>query len=101
MTTADGLASQIGPMGRRVVMTGIAEHPMEAVDHRSTLEPMQPPAPDALGPRDVVIAVRSAHVNWVVLLMTSGLYQHLPKPPYCPGPGSRGVSKGPFSCIAE
>ena len=31
------------------------------------------------------MAVRSAAVGWVDLLMTSGQYQHMPKPPYCPG----------------
>jgi NADPH2:quinone reductase len=34
---------------------------------------------------DVVVAVRSASVNWVDLLMTSGQYQHMPSPPYTPG----------------
>jgi NADPH:quinone reductase len=33
----------------------------------------------------VIIKIRSASVGWVDLLMTSGQYQHLPKPPYCPG----------------
>ena len=45
------------------------------------------PAPDlaTLAPNDVVIAVRSASVGWVDLLMTSGQYQHAPQPPYTPG----------------
>jgi NADPH2:quinone reductase len=46
---------------------------------------MPPPDPAKLAPGDVIIAIKSASVGWVDLLMTSGHYQHLPKPPYCPG----------------
>jgi NADPH2:quinone reductase len=35
--------------------------------------------------------VKSASVGWVDLLMTSGQYQHMPKPPYCPGLEYSGV----------
>jgi NADPH2:quinone reductase len=61
------------------------------------LVPMDPPDPATLGPRDVIVAVRSAAVGWVDLLMTSGQYQHVPKPPYTPGMESCGVVawKGP------
>jgi len=46
---------------------------------------MPAPDPASLGPRDVIVAVRSAAVGWVDLLMTSGQYQHMPHPPYTPG----------------
>ena len=41
--------------------------------------------------RDVIVAIRSASVGWVDLLMTSGQYQHMPKPPYVPGLEYAGV----------
>ena len=70
--------------GRRVVLASFADNPLEAIDHM-TLE--YQPAPDAatLSPGDVGIAIKSAQVGWVDLLMTSGQYQHAPKPPYTPG----------------
>lgn len=70
---------------------------MEAVDHHLRIEPMEAPAPATLGPRDVVIEVRSAAVGWVDLLMTSGQYQHAVTPPYTPGLEYAGVvhAKGP------
>ena len=69
--------------GRRVVVTALAESPLEAVERGMSLEPLD--VPDALGPRDVLVAIESAQVGWVDLLMTAGQYQHLPKPPYTPG----------------
>lgn len=75
--------------GSRVVVPAFAETPPEAID-TLRLEPMQAPDPSALGPRDVIVRVRSAAVGWVDLLMTSGQYQHLPKPPYTPGLESAG-----------
>jgi len=71
--------------GHRVVVSELAEVPLEAVEKHMALVPMDPPDTATLGPRDVVIAVKSASVGWVDLLMTSGQYQHLPRPPYCPG----------------
>jgi NADPH2:quinone reductase len=71
--------------GHRVVVSELAESPEEAIERFVSLEPMEPPDVATLSPRDVVVAVRSASVGWVDLLMTSGQYQHLPKPPYCPG----------------
>ena len=35
--------------------------------------------------RERAPADEPAAVGWVDLLMTSGQYQHMPKPPYCPG----------------
>ncbi len=71
--------------GHRVVVSELAEVPLEAVDKHMRLEPMAAPDPAALSKRDVLIAVKSASVGWVDLLMTSGQYQHTSKPPYCPG----------------
>jgi len=76
--------------GRRVVVTQFAETPLEAIDH-ARLEPMPVPDTTKLGARDVLVEIRSAQVGWVDLLMTSGQYQHLPKPPYVPGLEYAGV----------
>jgi NADPH:quinone reductase len=70
---------------RRVVVGELAETPLDAVERHMTLEAMDPPDPAKLSARDVIIAIRSASVGWVDLLMTSGQYQHMPKPPYVPG----------------
>jgi NADPH2:quinone reductase len=77
--------------GRRVVVHAFAASPAEALERQLTLEPMAPPDPAALGPRDVVVDVKSAQVGWVDLLMTSGQYQHMPRPPYTPGLEGAGV----------
>jgi NADPH:quinone reductase len=71
--------------GRRAQITALATTPLEALEHALRIEPQ--PAPDLadLAPDDVVIAVRSAAVGWVDLLMMSGQYQHVPEPPYTPG----------------
>jgi len=71
--------------GHRVVVTELAETPPEALDRCMRLEPMDPPDTRALRPTDVVVAIASASINWVDLLMTSGQYQHMPPVPYCPG----------------
>lgn len=67
--------------GQRVVISALAEDPVEAVDGM-TLEPMERPT---VGPREVLVAVRAAAVGWVDLIMASGQYQHVPAPPYTPG----------------
>lgn len=93
------------PPGHRVVVSELGEDPLEAIDRFTALEPMTPPDPATLGPRDVVIAIRSAAVGWVDLLMTSGQYQHAPPLPYTPGleyagtvaaagPGVQGLAVG-------
>jgi NADPH:quinone reductase len=79
------------PAGQRVIVTAFAESPLDAIEKHMALEPMPVPDSSALGPRDVLVAVKSASVGWVDLLMTSGQYQHLPKPPYCPGLEYAGV----------
>lgn len=77
--------------GHRVVVSAIADSPAAALERYMTLEPMEPPDTSKLGRRDVVVAIHSASVNWVDLLMASGLYQHAAKPPYCPGLEYAGV----------
>lgn len=72
------------PDGQRVVIPEFSESPAEAID-RARLEPMPAPNPSTLGDGDAVVRVRAAAVGWVDLLMTSGQYQHMPKPPYTPG----------------
>ncbi len=71
--------------GRRVVVSELAETPLEAIERFMSLEPM--PAPDvaSLGSNDVLVAVKSAVVGWVDLVMASGQYQHMRQPPYTPG----------------
>jgi NADPH2:quinone reductase len=76
--------SQLRP-GSRVVVAQFAESPLEAIETELSLEPMPAPDPARLGARDVIVEVKSAAVGWVDLLMTSGQYQHMPKPPYTPG----------------
>lgn len=71
--------------GHRVVVHDLAETPLEGVEKNLTLEPMSVPDLGELAPDAVVIAVKAASVGWVDLLMTSGQYQHLAKPPYTPG----------------
>jgi NADPH2:quinone reductase len=73
------------------VVTEFGETPLDAVEHHLSIEEQPPPDPGRLRPTDVVIAVKSAAVGWVDLLMTSGQYQHMPKPPFCPGLEYSGV----------
>ncbi|HJL17033.1 MAG TPA: NADPH:quinone oxidoreductase family protein [Sandaracinaceae bacterium LLY-WYZ-13_1] len=73
------------PAGRRAVVTELGETPLDAVEHHLVVEAQPPPDPSTLAPTDVVLAVTSAAVGWVDLIMTSGQYQHLPSPPYTPG----------------
>jgi NADPH2:quinone reductase len=76
--------------GHRVVVSHFAESPPDAIESAVSIAAQDPPDPGTLGPRDVIVAVRSAAVGWVDLLMTSGQYQHMPKPPYTPGLESAG-----------
>lgn len=71
--------------GLRVVVSELGERPLEAIEQHLRLEAQLAPDPSDLASGDVVIAVRSAAVGWVDLLMTSGQYQHVPEPPYTPG----------------
>jgi len=71
--------------GQRVVVQRFGDTPMDALDTCVALQSQPAPNPADLGPTDVVVAVRSAAVGWVDLLMTSGQYQHMARPPYTPG----------------
>jgi NADPH2:quinone reductase len=68
-----------------VVVSQLGEDPLQAIADHTSLEAMSAPDPATLGPRDVLVSIRSAAVGWVDLLMTSGQYQHAPKVPYTPG----------------
>jgi NADPH:quinone reductase-like Zn-dependent oxidoreductase/2',3'-cyclic-nucleotide 2'-phosphodiesterase (5'-nucleotidase family) len=88
--TRDEAARQLPP-GQRVIVSSFAETPLEAIAEHMSLEPMTAPDASKLSPRDVIVRIKSASVGWVDLLMTSGQYQHMPKPPYCPGLEYAGV----------
>src|SRR5258706_7029428 len=79
------------PIGKRVVVSEYGESPTDALERFVSLEPQPPPDPAELAPDDVVVRVESAQVNWVDLLMSSGQYQHMAKPPYTPGLEYSGV----------
>jgi NADPH2:quinone reductase len=79
------------PLGHKVVVSEFGETPLEAIDRHASLVAMPPPDPSALAAHDVIVQVKSAAVAWVDLLMTSGQYQHMPKPPYTPGLECAGV----------
>ena len=66
-----------------MVVDAFGETPLEAIAEHLRIEDQ--PAPTDLGPGEVLVAVRSAAVGWVDLLMTSGQYQHMATPPYTPG----------------
>lgn len=72
-------------IGKRVIVREFAETPLDAIEHHLDIVEQAFPDPGQLGPRDVIVEVRSAAVGWVDLLMTSGQYQHMPSPPYTPG----------------
>jgi NADPH2:quinone reductase len=73
------------PAGKRAEVRALGKTPLETVHGELHIVAEPPPDPDSLGSNDVVIAIRSAHVGWVDLLMMSGQYQHVPEPPYTPG----------------
>jgi len=70
------------PPGHKVVIVDLGDDPLQA---------MAPPDPAVRSPREVIVAIRSASVGWVALLMTSGQYQHVAKSPYTPGLEYAGV----------
>lgn len=78
-------------LGQRVLVSELAENPMEGIENHLTITEQQPPDPASLNQGDVIIAVKSASVGWVDLLMTSGQYQHMPTLPYTPGLEYSGV----------
>ncbi|MBL8383334.1 MAG: NADPH:quinone oxidoreductase family protein [Burkholderiales bacterium] len=79
------------PPGQRVVIRAFGETPLDALEHHAALEDMAAPDPAALAPDEILLAIKSCGVAWVDLLMTSGQYQHMAAPPYCPGMEYSGV----------
>jgi NADPH2:quinone reductase len=79
------MSTSLLPLGQKVIVSELAESPLEAIERHMSLEDTPAPDPATLGKGDVIVKIASASVGWVDLLMTSGQYQHLPKPPYCPG----------------
>ena len=67
--------------GTQIQVHELASTPLDAID---ALKPEPQSAPTPTG-REVVVRVKAAQVNWVDLIMLSGQYQHVPKPPYVPG----------------
>jgi NADPH2:quinone reductase len=79
------------PPGHRVVVSEFGETPLDALDRFVSFEPMSAPSPADRSPSEAIVAIKAASVGWVDLLMMSGQYQHVPKPPYCPGLECSGV----------
>lgn len=77
--------------GHRVVVNEFGESPLEALERHLQIEEQPWPDTAALAADDVVVAIKSAAVGWVDLLMMSGQYQHMASPPYCPGLEYTGV----------
>ena len=86
--------------GKRVIVSAFGETPTDAIRDCMALEDMGSPDPARLAPGEVAIEIRSATVAWVDLLMTSGQYQHMPAPPYCPGMEYSGVVLATGSAVA-
>jgi NADPH2:quinone reductase len=77
--------------GQQVLVSAFADNPLDAIDHHVAVHPMAAPDPDHLQDDEIVVAIKAAAVTWVDLLMTSGQYQHMAQPPYCPGMEYSGV----------
>ena len=71
--------------GKRVLVSEFGETPADAIEQFMSRAEVAAPDPALLEPDEVIIEIRSAAVAWVDLLMTSGQYQHMAMPPYCPG----------------
>ena len=63
----------------------VCRNPEQGIRDYVRVEDQLPPDPSTLGPRDVLVGIRSSAVSWVDVLMTSGQYQHIPTLPYTPG----------------
>ncbi|MGC6416438.1 MAG: NADPH:quinone oxidoreductase family protein [Bradymonadia bacterium] len=71
--------------GLMVQVVALAESPAEGIENSIEIIAQTAPDPSTLRPDEVIMAVRSAGLSWVDLLMTSGQYQHMPNLPYTPG----------------
>ena len=76
---------------QRVRVAEFSEDPMQGIDEGIFIEEQTRPDVDKLKACDIIIAVKSASLGWVDLLMTSGQYQHMPPLPYTPGLEYSGV----------
>lgn len=76
---------QFSSKGQRVVISEFGNDPIDALENHYRVEEFESPDPATLGPDDVLIKIKACAVSWVDMLMTSGQYQHQPKPPYTPG----------------
>lgn len=74
-----------------MLVSAFADDPQEGIDHHVALHRMTAPDPATLKDDEIIVAIQSAAVSWVDLLMISGQYQHMPHPPYCPGMEYSGV----------
>jgi len=77
--------SRFSTKGQRVVISEFGNDPIDALENYYRVEEFEAPDPASLGPDDVLIKIKACAVSWVDMLMTSGQYQHQPKPPYTPG----------------
>ncbi len=73
------------PDGWRASIDALGASPLDTIERHLRVEAEPAPSADALAADEVIIAVKSANVGWVDLLMASGQYQHVPEPPYTPG----------------
>jgi len=85
--------------GKRVLVQEFGETPVEAIEKFMALADMDAPDPASLKPDEVLVSIKSAAVAWVDLLMTSGQYQHMATPPYCPGMEYSGVLAATGSAV--
>jgi len=83
--------SRSHPTPACVVVRTLGTTPLDAIENHVVLEPMERPDPSTLGPRDVLVEVKSCAVGWVDLIMAAGQYQHVPVPPYTPGMEYAGI----------
>jgi len=72
-------------VGKKAIIEELGETPLDGINNY--LKIVEQPRPDVsqLAETDVLVAVKSAAISWVDLLMTSGQYQHQPPLPYTPG----------------
>lgn len=89
------------PAGHRVVVSELGSDPLAAIEQLTALVPQPAPDISTLAPHDVIVAVESASVGWVDLIMTSGQYQHAPRPPYTPGLEYAGRVAGVGSAVTH
>ncbi|MBV69957.1 MAG: hypothetical protein CMH52_01285 [Myxococcales bacterium] len=71
--------------GLKALVSSLADSPLEGIEQSVSIEVQTAPNPADLTPGEALIAIRSAGLSWVDLLMTSGQYQHMPTLPYTPG----------------